>query len=534
MGQIAHRIIAAAVPIVCLADPDENAWRIVTLIQRAAEKGATELHLPHRATTGVTCGDLSLQPLLAAASARAESVIRHAAREAGLKVYFQAEAPCHAILGTYPQLVEKLRCRSLATDEPVIYVSPGYGESTTDYVYAGDAMIFHRGTLIAASERFSLHEQLVVASIDGPVTGQRIASEGQAKEILQMQSIALATRLTHTGIQKAVIGVSGGLDSTWALIATCHTFDRLNLPRSNIIAITMPGFGTGGRTYRNAIELMSSMGVTMREISIRNACEQHFQDIGLISHKGASYENAQARERTQILMDVANMENALVIGTGDLSELALGWCTYNGDQMSMYSLNASLPKTLIQTITREYAEGLGDEREDAENSNFVEFRRGIFAAMQCEADGDVHDVPPLGDKQKAAKIIREKRKILLDIVDTPISPELLATDQHTENIVGPYELHDAFLEGFILRHANPAELLDDAQQQFHGKYDRQTILRWMRVFFARFFANQFKRSAMPDGPKITAISLSPRGAWNVPSDASASLWLREIDNLIAS
>jgi hypothetical protein len=284
------------------------------------------------------------------------------------------------------------------------------------------------------------------------------------------------------------------LDSTLALLIAVRTFDRLGLDRKGIIGVTMPGFGTSNRTYRNSIALMRCLGITSREISIRKACEQHFADIGLNPEEQSSaYENAQARERTQILMDIANMEHGMVLGTGDLSELALGWATYNGDQMSMYGLNASLPKTLIQVLLR-------------------------WMAQVCQDDA-----------------IRE---ILLDVVATPISPELLPSSeeggiaQHTEKLVGPYELHDFFLYHFIQNGYSPAKILFAAEKAFDGRYDRATILRWMRVFFQRFFSQQFKRSAMPDGPKVGIISLSPRGDWRMPSDATASLWLREIDLLI--
>jgi NAD+ synthase (glutamine-hydrolysing) len=325
-----------------------------------------------------------------------------------------------------------------------------------------------------------------------PQTPEEMDESG--REIINIQTMGLAQRLQHTDCKKVVIGVSGGLDSTLALLIAVRTFDRLGLDRKGIIGVTMPGFGTSNRTYRNSIALMRCLGITSREISIRKACEQHFADIGLNPEEQSSaYENAQARERTQILMDIANMEHGMVLGTGDLSELALGWATYNGDQMSMYGLNASLPKTLIQVLLR-------------------------WMAQVCQDDA-----------------IRE---ILLDVVATPISPELLPSGeeggiaQHTEKLVGPYELHDFFLYHFIQNGYSPAKILFAAETAFDGRYDRATILRWMRVFFQRFFSQQFKRSAMPDGPKVGIISLSPRGDWRMPSDATATLWLREIDLLI--
>ena len=274
---------------------------------------------------------------------------------------------------------------------------------------------------------------------------------------------------------------------------TVRTFDFLKLDRAGIIGITMPGFGTTDRTYNNALELMRGLGVTIREIPIRDACLQHFHDIGLNpDDRGAAYENAQARERTQILMDVANMEGGLVVGTGDLSELALGWATYNGDQMSMYGVNASVPKTLVRHLVKWAA----DTEKDAAT-----------------------------------------RATLTDIIDTPVSPELLPADcdgkiaQKTEDLVGPYELHDFFLYNFLRAGYGPAKILLLAEQAFEGSYDRATILRWLTVFVRRFFAQQFKRSAMPDGPKVGSVALSPRGDWRMPSDASAAAWLRETEEL---
>ncbi|MBR7169433.1 MAG: NAD(+) synthase, partial [Alistipes sp.] len=313
-------------------------------------------------------------------------------------------------------------------------------------------------------------------------------------EVLEIQSHGLAKRLQHTHCTRAIIGISGGLDSTLALLAVVRTFDKLGIDRKQIIGVTMPGFGTSDRTYQNAVELMELLGITSREISIRAACEQHFRDIALDpADRSAAYENAQARERTQILMDLANMENAIVIGTGDLSELALGWATYNGDQMSMYGINGSVPKTLVRALVS-------------------------WSAEQYAA----------GDR------IRE---ILLDVVATPVSPELLPAnqqgeiDQKTENLVGPYELHDFFLYHFIHSGYGPRKLLYVAEIAFQGLYDSETIRHWIEVFFRRFFSQQFKRSAMPDGPKVGSVSLSPRGAWRMPSDASARMWFNEIESL---
>ena len=456
----------------------------------------------------------------------------------GAKVIFNLSASPE-VLGKHNYLLTLVKSQSARTQSAYIYCSAGYGESSTDLVFGGNGLIVESGRMLRRTERFSTEEQLIVADIDTekllnsrrrtttfaphrpaeriiveiplpenpanvtldrefsshpfvPQTPEEMDESG--REIINIQTMGLAQRLQHTDCKKVVIGVSGGLDSTLALLIAVRTFDRLGLDRKGIIGVTMPGFGTSNRTYRNSIALMRCLGITSREISIRKACEQHFADIGLNPEEQSSaYENAQARERTQILMDIANMEHGMVLGTGDLSELALGWATYNGDQMSMYGLNASLPKTLIQVLLR-------------------------WMAQVCQDDA-----------------IRE---ILLDVVATPISPELLPSSeeggiaQHTEKLVGPYELHDFFLYHFIQNGYSPAKILFAAEKAFDGRYDRATILRWMRVFFQRFFSQQFKRSAMPDGPKVGIISLSPRGDWRMPSDATASLWLREIDLLI--
>jgi len=318
------------------------------------------------------------------------------------------------------------------------------------------------------------------------------------EEILNIQVSGLAKRLYHINAQKAVIGISGGLDSTLALLVTVKAFDKLALDRKGIIGITMPGFGTTDRTHNNAVKLMETLGVTIREISIAKAVTQHFEDIG---HNpkihDVTYENAQARERTQILMDVANEENAIVVGTGDLSELALGWATYNGDHMSMYGVNAGVPKTLIRYI--------------------VSYIAGEMAT-----------------------------ETLLDIVDTPISPELIPADEHgqikqkTEDLVGPYELHDFFIYYFLRYGFSPKKIFLLAKKAFctpspiegrEALYDEETVKKWLTVFCRRFFTQQFKRSCMPDGPKVGSVSLSPRGDWRMPSDASYALWLKECESL---
>lgn len=434
------------------------------------------------------------------------------------------------------RLVTQQSSRCLAA---YIYTSAGFGESTTDVVFAGNADIVENGTILAESVRFSLTPQLITADIDverlnndrrrhtgftaaqlteSPVFRQvpfalaalepsRInrrfnatpfVPEGaelaeRCEEIVAIQVQGLAKRLTHTNCQQVVVGISGGLDSTLALLVAAKTMDKLGWSRSNIVGITMPGFGTTNRTYQNAMALMRGLGVTVREIDIRKAVEQHFSDIGHdpLLHN-VTYENAQARERTQILMDVANQVNGLVLGTGDLSELALGWATYNGDHMSMYGINASVPKTLVRFLV------------------------GWVADTQVEPG--------------TAAILR-------DVLATPVSPELLPvntageSDQQTEDVVGPYVLHDFFLYHMLRFGFSPAKIAWMAERTFEQTYDRPTIHHWLRTFYRRFFAQQFKRSCLPDGPKVGSVSLSPRGDWRMPSDAVASLWLDEVDTL---
>ncbi len=314
----------------------------------------------------------------------------------------------------------------------------------------------------------------------------------RCNEILNIQVSGLATRVAKTCCKTAVVGISGGLDSTLALLVCVKTFDKLKKQRKDIVGVTMPGFGTTGRTYNNALKLMESLGVTIREISIKEACIQHFNDIGHNpDNHDVTYENAQARERTQILMDIANQTGGMVIGTGDLSELALGWATYNGDHISMYGVNGSIPKTLIKHLVEWIANNHMDEQSKA---------------------------------------------TLLDIIDTPISPELIPADlngsikQKTEDLVGPYDLHDFFLYNFLRNGYTPAKLFFLAKIAFAGKFSDSAIKHWLTVFFRRFFNQQFKRSCLPDGPKV-GLSLSPRGDWRMPSDASSALWLAECENL---
>ena len=456
----------------------------------------------------------------------------------GAEIIFNMSADNEGI-GKHNYLLSLISQQSARCLCGYVFSSCGFGESTTDVVFAGNGLIFENGTLLKRSERFSLEEQLVITEIDVEHlrTERRInttyaANRGnikvddpiripvetkkkeieitrtiyphpfvpygpelaeRCKEVFSIQIAGLAKRLMHTHVQTAVIGISGGLDSTLALLVCIKTFDKLNLPRKNIIGITMPGFGTTDRTYNNALSLMKALGITIREISIKDACIQHFKDIEHdINVHDATYENAQARERTQILMDIANQTNGLVVGTGDLSELALGWATYNGDHMSMYGVNASVPKTLVRYLVQWVAEN------EMEN---------------------------------------ETKSTLLDIVDTPISPELTPANedgeinQKTEDLVGPYELHDFFMYYFLKFGFRPTKIFFLAQKAFQKKYGNETIKKWLYTFFRRFFNQQFKRSCMPDGPKTGSISLSPRGDWRMPSDASSAAWLHEIENI---
>jgi len=434
------------------------------------------------------------------------------------------------------QLVAQQSTRCIAS---YIYASCGFGESTTDVVFAGNAEIVENGSLLAEAERFTLQNQLITADVDvEKLNGDRMRHTGftadflhereeneyrilpfalaelysemidrsfdkhpfvpsgpelhkRCQEMFAIQVQGLAKRMMHTGSQHAVIGISGGLDSTLALLVAVKTFDKLGIPRSNIEGITMPGFGTTDRTYQNAVSLIESLGVHFREISIRKAVEQHFEDIG---HDGIqldiTYENSQARERTQILMDIANQVNGLVIGTGDLSELALGWATYNGDHMSMYGVNVGVPKTLVRFIVQWVSENQMDPATAV---------------------------------------------ILADVVDTPVSPELLpATEdglisQKTEDLVGPYELHDFFLYQVLRFGFQPSKIRWMAIRAFESVYEESVIEKWLRVFYSRFFAQQFKRSCLPDGPKVGSVSLSPRGDWRMPSDAVVRMWLEDLD-----
>ena len=458
----------------------------------------------------------------------------------GAEVIFNLSADNEGI-GKHSYLRSLIAQQSARCMAGYVFSSCGFGESTTDVVFGGNGLIYENGILLSSGKRFSFDAQTVISEIDVErlrmerrvnttfaackahcvsELPQRIATEyvngkelnltrsyqahpfvpegdelnERCEEIFSIQVSGLAQRLTHTHARSAVVGISGGLDSTLALLVAVKTFDKLGWPREGIIGVTMPGFGTTGRTYHNAMKLMESLRVSIREINIKEACLKHFEDIGHNAEvHDVVYENSQARERTQVLMDIANQTNGMVVGTGDLSELALGWATYNGDHMSMYGVNAGVPKTLVRYLVEWVARNSVDETA---------------------------------------------RLTLLDIVDTPISPELIPADEQgnikqvTEDLVGPYELHDFFLYHFLRSGFSPAKICFLAINTFKGTYDEATINKWLKVFFRRFFNQQFKRSCLPDGPKVGSISLSPRGDWRMPSDTSPDLWLHTGEDIL--
>ena len=458
------------------------------------------------------------------------------------------------LIGKHATLLRLIQQQSKSCIAAYVYASAGYGESSTDLVFGGNAIIAENGNLLCEGERFSREPQLQIMDIDiealdnerrlntsfvdcgrqldknffaiqaDPmsyddgeceshstkpvdlellhpvkrlpfVPSDKDDLDSRCEEIVNIQAAGLMRRLEFTHISKLVVGISGGLDSTLALLVAVEAFDKLGWNRSDIYGITMPGFGTTDRTYNNALELMRSLGVTIKEISIVPAVEQHFKDIEHdAGNHDVTYENSQARERTQILMDYANKVNALVLGTGDLSELALGWATYNGDHMSMYNVNCSIPKTLVRYLVSWFA-------TKAQSS---------------------------GEKTTAAT--------LRDVLDTPISPELTPAEngeikQKTEDLIGPYELHDFFLYNTVRYNYGPKKIFMLALKAFEGSYDAETIKKWLTTFCRRFFNQQFKRSCSTDGPKVGSVSLSPRGDWRMPSDASSALWLRECEEI---
>ncbi|WIL18916.1 NAD(+) synthase [Prevotella bivia] len=468
---------------------------------------------------------------------------------AGAELIFNLSAS-DDLIGKHNYLKSLVTQQSARTISGYIYSGCGFGESTQDVVYGGNGFIYENGQLLAEAKRFEIESQLIISEVDieklrterrsnttfvnaqRPSVMQRLRANNQlplqnitacipasiqrdfvltrlvdkypfipkgdklrehCEEILNIQVCGLAKRLSHINCKTVVIGVSGGLDSTLALLVATQTFDKLGYDRRGIIGITMPGFGTTDRTYNNAITLMQNLGITIREISIAASVKQHFTDIEHnIDVHDITYENSQARERTQILMDISNQVGGIVIGTGDLSELALGWCTYNGDHMSMYAVNVGIPKTLIKHLVSYVAEN------------------GVEDSIKLTLE---------------------------DIVNTPISPELTPANengeivQKTEDLVGPYELHDFFLY-YVLRFGfRPKKIFWLAQQAFKEEYADGVILHWLRIFYKRFFSQQFKRSCLPDGPKVGSVSLSPRGDWRMPSDAMPTDWIKDLEDI---
>lgn len=450
----------------------------------------------------------------------------------GANIIFNLSAS-NEITGKYEFRKELIKMQSIKTISGYVYASSGINESSTDLLFSGSSLIYENGKLLGENNRFEFNSNLIYSDIDIKrlindrrkntsfisnndkeyrnvyfitsknnsisrkynkypfVPSNEEKREERCKEIINIQSSALAKRLKHTNIKKCVVGVSGGLDSTLAFLVIKQAFEKLKIDNKNIIAVTMPGFGTTDRTYKNAIDLIKINDATLIEVDIKKACLVHYSDIGQdINKHDITYENAQARERTKILMDIANKENALVIGTGDLSELALGWCTYNGDHMSMYSVNSSIPKTLVKYL------------------------------VKYIADTD-----------------RKNKKVLYDILSTPISPELLPADekgnikQITEDKIGPYMLHDFYLYHFLRYGASPKKIYMLAIDTFSSEYSKEEILKWLKVFLKRFFTQQFKRSCMPDGVKVGSISLSPRGDLRMPSDASYDIWIKELEEI---
>ncbi|MBQ3555965.1 MAG: NAD(+) synthase [Bacteroidales bacterium] len=441
------------------------------------------------------------------------------------------------IIGYYDSIQNRLKSISKTKQNVIILASAGMGESSTDYAYAGATLIVENGKILAEGKRFSNKNSFIITDIDinqlkqerehkenyinlsniEPENNIELSYENdyenilrgkirqnpfipedkdalskRCEEIFNIQTYALIKRFEHTYCNKAVIGISGGLDSTLALLVAVNAFDKMGIDRANITAITMPGFGTTNRTYNNAVNMIKELGATFKEISIKDACLQHFKDIEHdINIHNVTYENSQARERTQILMDYANKISALHLGTGDMSELALGWATYNGDHISMYNVNCSIPKTLAKYMVDWVAQN----------------NKGVI------------------------------RDILMDVVNTPISPELTPADengnikQKTEDIVGPYELHDFFIYYLLRYNFSVNQIFSLAKTAFEGKYENDYIKHWLKIFIRRFFTQQFKRSCLNDGPAVGVISLSPRGGLNMPSDISSNIWLDECDKL---
>ena len=545
--------IGCAVPKVAVANPCENARAICAYMTRAAEAGCDLLVFPAMALPGCTCGDLLRQRLLQESAAQglaklAEHSAAYPAMTAVVGVSVMTDS-CAAVIrggevleivrdtgrftlaeGTAVAVVigeeapdisadvtvhpaadlalagsrdlRRLRAMEASKNGLYVYCGAGQGESVTDGIYAGHSIVAREGALLAENKALTDDDYLLITDSDAeplPVMAEKPEKRqsmpfytGCEKEIFHIQAAALSRRLALLNA-KPVVGVSGGLDSTLALLVAVEATARLGRPATDVVAITMPGFGTTGRTYDNALALMKLLGVTLAQIPIREAVRQHFADIGHDESKhDLTYENAQARERTQILMDYAGKVGGIVVGTGDLSELALGWCTYNGDHMSMYAVNASVPKTLLPEVILRAAE--------------------------------LPRYAPAG-------------KILADVIDTPISPELLPPAeggqiaQQTEDLVGPYLLHDFYLYHTLKDGTPPKALYALACEAFQGVFSPQVIKGWLGVFYRRFFTQQFKRSCMPEGVNATGFSLNPRENWRMPGDAAAVLWLRETERL---
>ncbi len=572
--------IAACVPHLYLGNVDKNISAHLAMLEKAKQAGATLAVFPALSLTGASCGDLFYQPTLLSAAEKGLEALRAgmpegivavvglpAIREGSLTrvqavvtrqgawdgaeyyigadgVSFSLHEDAGADILLLPhadaELVGQREKRRLAALQKsidglcaVVNVGAGWGESTADGIYAGHSLIAVNGRMLRENQQFIADDYFLTADIDLDLLRadrlrQDIAPVGdgcpvpcalllpqdapvemhlnklpfipenrekraeRCRQIFDMQGYAIARRLQITG-GKVVIGISGGLDSTLALLAAAHAMDILGLPRTNILGVTMPCFGTTDHTYQSALDLMASLGVTSKEVRIHESVRQHFRDIGHDeSNHDVTYENAQARERTQVLMDLSNQFGGIVLGTGDLSEIALGWCTYNGDHMSMYGANCGIPKTLVRWVTRVVSE------------------MPEFAAS---------------------------REVLERILDTPISPELLPPDeqgniaQQTEDLVGPYALHDFFLYYAVRYALPPKKIFDLCCHAFREDFDRETIKKWLKNFYRRFFTQQFKRNCAPDGVGVGSVSLNPRGAWAMPSDATAALWLAECEKL---
>ena len=572
--------VAVAVPKIKPADCLNNAGEIIKLMREAYEKQVNIIVFPELSVTGSTCGDMFLQDALINASESALDKILKETKDlelfavlgmplrrenqlfncavcickgeifgiiskkylsneeqrwftpdtnksiifknaGGLGLGFnigveigedlfninQASKSADIILNlsAQPELVYKddyiknvIKNQSIRTSSVCAYANAGWGESTTDSVYSGYSFICENGVILKETEKFKRESQLVYADCDivkinpHPFVPNENEKDLRCENIFNIQIAGIAKRIEHTNVKTAVIAVSGGLDSTLALLVTVKAFDFLNKDRKDIIGITMPGFGTTDRTYKNAIELMKKLNITYREISIVEASLLHFKNINHDQNiKDLTYENAQARERTQIAMDIACKENGFVVGTGDMSEIALGISTYNADHMSMYNVNCGIPKTLIRMLISHIAEN----------------------------------------------ITPEVREVLKDICETPVSPELLPvnkngkTGQKTEVLFGPYELHDFFLYYMLKFGFAPKKIIELAERAFENKYSRDEIKKWLKVFYKRFFANQFKRSCVPDGPKVFELGLSPRTDLKMPSDLCADLWIKEVDEI---